>query len=200
MRKLISSAAAMLLASACGGGAGTVSGTVAGNKLAVRDAVIIKQVLQGSTSYALLLSDGVDSCTQVKANTLVKNETLLFGAFLDLDVDGQNKVTIEKGTYAVASPLVLATSPKNQKLAITVFEKYDATCQQTINTSTGDSSSAGVGSSGTIVLDSFSTKEGDSVKGSLDITFGSGDRLKGSFNATFCDASNADTSTDATCK
>ena len=100
----------------------------------------------------------------------------------------------------MASPLVLLTLPKNQKLALVLFEKYDATCKQTMNTSTDNTSSSGLGATGTVIVDSFSTKEGATVSGTLDVTFGAGDHMKGTFNATVCDASKADTSAATTCK
>jgi hypothetical protein len=171
----------LVLALGCGG-PGSFNGEVAGNRLAVHDAVFFP--FSDTDTGEILgvrveLGDVADLCADAKALRTRKNAT-----YVDIDVFRLNQdatwfLSPDKGTYTVIDRS--AAQPPN--FAYADFWRSDANCFNVV----GSSNSSG--RSGTVDVESIAFTGDGSITGKFDITFGSqNDKVTGSFNASRCDA------------
>lgn len=168
---------AALLAVGMVGCAGSVSGTVAGNNLAVADAVFAVLKSDGKAQALLVaLSDQPKICDSLKANREAKNSTTMTMAFLRSS--GLEVLAPDVGDYTVAETAFRAGDGNKASAS---FNRYDSTCEDTIASDKRGSKS------GLIKVTNLKAEANGTANGTFDITFGSGDKVTGSFNATYCD-------------
>jgi hypothetical protein len=163
---------------ACGG-PGSFNGTVAGKKLDVEDSVFVPvRDGTGKTIGAyLVMADVPDICATLKANREPKGATALILGMMRIGADG-TFLAPDKGDYAIVDSL---TSPPRAPIAFGSFQKSDSNCTNELAESQANARS------GLVKIDAIELKEGGSMSGSFDITFGSqGDKTKGTFNAAYC--------------
>lgn len=182
---------AVVFLSACGG-PGSMSGSVAGLELSVKDAMfaIIKDQQGKSAGMYLVMADKPDLCATVKANRQPKNLTGVLFSMVRYSVTMGNVEVLapDVGDYSV-----IKSSPQSGgNYAGAFFTHTDANCTSTLS---NDASQA---SSGLIKLKSLKAEAGGYASGDFDITFGAGDKVTGSFNASFCDVTTL--SSNANCE
>lgn len=149
----------LLSLAACGGGLGSFTGTVQGNTLELKSALLV-----GNTE--IWLSDTKDLCPKLRANQLPSN-----GAYLKLTLR-----PLGTGDFTVDP----STSTGKPNTATATFFKLNDTCA---NTLTFGSS---LGTMGTVNVTRYTASS--ALDGTFDMTIGSNDTVKGSFSAVFCDA------------
>lgn len=174
MARILVAAVSMMALVGC---AGSVNGTVAGNNLAVADAVFAVLKSDGkAVALFVALADKPNVCDSLKANREAKNSTTLTMAFSR--TSGLEVLAPDVGDYTVAeSAFRLGDGNKAQGS----FNRYDSTCEDTIATEKR------VSKSGLIKVTNLKSEQGGTANGTFDITFGSGDKVTGNFNATYCD-------------
>lgn len=149
----------LLSLAACGGGIGNFTGTVQGNKLELKSALLV-----GNTE--IWLSDTKDLCPKLKANQLPRN-----GAYLKLTLR-----PVAAGDFTVDP----STSTAKPNTATATFFKLNDTCGNTLTF--GNS----LGTMGTVTVSRYTASS--TIDGTFDMSIGSNDTVKGSFSAVFCDA------------
>lgn len=160
------------------GGPGSFSGTVAGNGIAVQDAIFAVAKDGSGKVFAaeLFLGDKPGICATLKANRNPKSSAYLQLTFESLGSTGA--VSPDVGDYTVKSGLQLAAG----NWAYGVYAKTDPNCQNTLT------SSAAQTQSGTVKVASIKPEANGQMIGTFDITFGpQKDKVTGAFSATFCD-------------
>lgn len=175
--KLIALLIAAVTLGACGG-PGSFSGTVAGNPLAVRDAIfgLTRDASGRATTAVLVMADVPDICTSVKANRNPKGATYLAVALTRLT--GLVLAPPDVGDYTVTT---FPTTSGNYALS-GAFIKNDPSCLNTIA-----AQSSGF-KSGLIKIGSYRAEVGGGMSGTFDVTVGNqDDKATGSFSARFCD-------------
>lgn len=176
MTRLALALVAVVLSSC--GGPGSMSGTVAGIKLDVKDSIfaLIKNQQGETVGMFLAMSDKTDMCATVKANRQPKNLTATLFSMVRY-TDMGTTLAPDVGEYTVIN----AQPPRGGNYAGAFFSHTDTNCTSTI------ADSAATGSSGIIKLTSLKGEANGYASGSYDITFGASDKVTGSFNAKFCD-------------
>lgn len=152
-------AAALLALAACGGGLGSFTGTVQGNTLELKSALLV-------ANSEIWLSDTKDLCPKLKANQLPRN-----GAYLKL-----TPRPVATGDFTVDP----STSTGKANTVTATFFKLNADCGNTLTF--GNS----LGTAGTVTVTRYASSS--TIDGTFDMTIGSNDTVKGSFSAVFCDA------------
>ena len=194
MRTLLLIALASTLA-ACAGGPGNFDGTVAGNKLDVKDAIFFVQPFTyNGTSLGSVVAFGLasqtGSCDSLKANTATKNSAALTAALTVFEGGLAISDNLTDGSYRLFSPVdAINPPPQGTRVFYGAFDQLDATCTDT-------TSQTGLATSGSITVSSYTA--GKTLSGSFDLQFGN-DSGTGSFNATFCDYTPPTTPVTATC-
>ena len=159
------------------GSAGSFNGTVAGNQLAVRDAIfgVTRDSAGKPTTAVLVLADVPDICTTVKANRNPKGATYV--SVVLTRVSGLTLGPPDVGDYTVAA------FPSSGNAAIGgTFIKNDPSC---LNTVAGQSATF---KSGLIKIANYRAEAGGGMSGTFDLTIGNqADKITGGFNAHFCD-------------
>jgi hypothetical protein len=151
-------AVTLLFCLACGGISNQVTGTVKGNSLTVRDAILL-----GNTE--VWLSSTEKLCDALRMNAYPKSARLMK---LQL-------YPVATGDFSV----VVSTTGKDHSAAMQFDVLNDACMMQLV----GQESAA---TSGKVTVVTFDTMR--SITGTFDVTFGDTDRVTGSFNASWCDA------------
>lgn len=163
---------------ACGGGkSGTsISGTVGGQSINVKDQIAGGLTRTCSTSpgtiaaeFLVAFADVANVCATAQTNSGKANATILT---LGIFRFGSNPPPIQPGTYTI-SDTTTRDSAGNFLGAGALFAKYDATCKQSFATAA---------TSGTITISSISSS---SATGSFDATFSTG-RVSGTFDSPIC--------------
>ncbi|MEW5739348.1 MAG: hypothetical protein AB1938_10505 [Myxococcota bacterium] len=180
MTRITLAVVAVAVFSSCGG-PGSMSGTVAGIKLDVKDAIFaLVKNQQGQTEGLLIaLSDKPDGCASLKANRQPKNLTAVSFSMVRYS-DMGSLLAPDVGDYTVIN----SQPSRGGNYAAAYFTHTDTNCTSTI------SDTAATGSSGIISLKTLKGEANGIASGTYDVTFGASDKVTGSFNATFCDIQN----------
>jgi hypothetical protein len=174
-----SSALLLLALCACGGGPGTLNGTVGNTHLEVRDAVFtVTTDSAGNPVYAqLILSDFADTCGALKAHRNPSGATSL-SLNLFRFADGA-AAPLEAGQYQVTSSLPKLT---NGSWGSGELVRNDPHCTNML------SAHSAMTKEGRLDVQAYCAAEGGILTGGYELTFGDqGDRASGDFTARFCD-------------
>jgi hypothetical protein len=171
----------LLAAVLCGalaacGGAGSVSGSVAGSGVTVHDAIA---TLSAGPLVTIFISDEPNICANALTSQRVHDSTtltLVLGHSLGKD--------FATGDYEIVQDITQLLSA-NKLLASASFNKTGATCQDQLT------ASASLATAGKVTVTGIDLKAGGKTEGHFDLAIGTqADRLTGSFSAQFCDLSN----------
>ena len=172
----------LLLAMGCGG-PGSFNGEVSGHKLVVNDAVFAPfKDHVGIIGVYLVMSDGEELCTDLKANRVRRNTTAAgFNIFRTHESGSGTFLSPDKRTYTVVD--ILDRSPPPAAYTYCGFRKIDENCNYVLP------DSSALGQSGTVDVESIAFENDGWMTGEFDVIFGTqNDRVTGSFNASYCDA------------
>ena len=182
MKRVLGMLALCAIAVGCGAGGNSVTGTIDGQSLSVKDSVF-GQITgpDGSggsqTVIVVIMSDFANLCTTLKADTQPGNSSILAAGMFSVDPSTGATTTPTAGTYNAG--LTAAESSTTGDLATVAFTKYDSSCA----TTTQDTAA-----SGSVKVDAFSAQDGGSLTGSFDLVFTTkSDHVTGNINAAFCD-------------
>lgn len=176
---------AVACSSSGGGGGGSVTGTVGGSTVSIKDVVSAKITGSGSdagkSQGEIIMANQTGLCAELTAssNDSKKNASAVFIAVANVD----------KTTFAPTAPTAPGTysifvsdgttPPPEMAATLSVFSS-DASCM-TDDARTSDAVSGSV---------TITAVSGDKFSGSYDVTLANGDHITGKFNPEACPALN----------
>lgn len=150
----------LLSALACGpAGPGKFTGTVQGNALELKDALLV-------ANTEIWLSNTKELCPKLASNKFPKN-----GSIVKLILR-----PVATGDFKVDP----STSTSMPNTATMQFLKLNDTCNNTL------AFGASIGTEGTVTVTRYDTSQ--QIDGTFDMTFGDTDAATGSFSARYCNA------------
>lgn len=184
MKKLFSSM--VVMASVACGGAGDVSGTIAGATLSVNDGLLWQQTSDGMTMGIVVLTDMSNACEKAQTNKVTKGASGLGITLAELTSDGK-MIAPTVGEYNIVSGNGM---PSGKFAGVTFFKNAADSCADSIAENQGSASS------GKITVTKYDAATG--AEGTFELNFSAGEKVTGSFNVASCAVTMA--SAEPTCE